>query len=250
MWGITIPGVWLFITSIVGLVMLFGRTGPAEAASNLSKWIEKTGLHRLAATLRSPSVARRLFRAATISMGVLLFIGGVGVGRWWYNQALVSQKSGSAQPTLPPSVQYLNNVDFISLDKKDPRGLLIIRGSPTQTKHELRVFAEFSLYSQNYWMPSTRVPVGVIDHPVKGVAVELPIFVEVKKGSMDEIVIGDPEGKSFLPSYSEPIKHIEVFRLRLIVIDGDNDEEQYVERLLIELPSDWSPRLMIVDYDK
>jgi hypothetical protein len=63
--------------------MLFGRTGPTEAASNLSKWIEQTGLHRLATLLRSPTVARRVFRVAAAIMAVLLFIGGIGVGKWW-----------------------------------------------------------------------------------------------------------------------------------------------------------------------
>jgi hypothetical protein len=75
--------VWAALTSTVGVVMALARTGPDEAKSNLSKWIEKFGLRWLAARLRSPLIDQRVFRAGLFAMGVLLFIGGLGVGTWW-----------------------------------------------------------------------------------------------------------------------------------------------------------------------
>ena len=61
-----------------------------------AKWIEKTGFHRLATLLRSPTVARRVFRVAAALMVVLVFIGGVGVGRWW--------SENTAPSVVPPPV--------------------------------------------------------------------------------------------------------------------------------------------------
>jgi hypothetical protein len=101
---ITISGVWVFITGLVALVMVFGRTGPTEAALNLSKWIEKTGFHRLAAMLRSPTVARRVFRVAAALMVVLVFIGGVGVGRWWSENTAHQELDDGLHSAIPPPV--------------------------------------------------------------------------------------------------------------------------------------------------
>src|SRR5271170_6055605 len=79
------PFFWILgaLLAIAGLVMALARTPPNDAVSNLSKWIDWVGLHRLATNLRSPSIDRRVFRLGLISMGILLFIGGVGIGMWW-----------------------------------------------------------------------------------------------------------------------------------------------------------------------
>jgi hypothetical protein len=104
MGGITISGVWFFITGLVALVMLFGRTGPTEAALNLSKWAEKTGLQRLATMLRSPIVARRVFRIAAALMAVLIFLGGVGVGSWWSENTARQELDAGRHSAIPPPV--------------------------------------------------------------------------------------------------------------------------------------------------
>jgi transcriptional regulator with XRE-family HTH domain len=82
--------IWGCLTGTVGVVMALARTGPDEAVSNLSKWIEKVGLHRLAFRLRSPVTDRRVFRAGLIAMATLLFIGGVGVGMWLNSSGLTA----------------------------------------------------------------------------------------------------------------------------------------------------------------
>jgi hypothetical protein len=100
------PFFWILgaLLAIASLVMALARTPPNDAASNLSKWIDWVGLHRLATRLRSPAINRIVFRIGLISMGILLFNGGLGVGMWWTAGTNISV---SAEEIDKPKMQQL-----------------------------------------------------------------------------------------------------------------------------------------------
>ena len=62
--------------------MAFARTGPDEAVSNLSKWLERGGLHRIPGWLRARVIDKWAIRGAMLAMAVLLFVGGIGFDSW------------------------------------------------------------------------------------------------------------------------------------------------------------------------
>ncbi len=74
--------IWTILVALAGLVMAFARTGPSEAASNLSRWIEWCGGHRISAWLKAGSADRWLYRSGMVAMAVLLFVGGMGLQSW------------------------------------------------------------------------------------------------------------------------------------------------------------------------
>jgi hypothetical protein len=67
--------VWVILFGLTSLVMLFARTGPDEATSNLFKWTTRLGLNRLAERLRPLWLDKTAFNYGLIAMGVL----GVGL---------------------------------------------------------------------------------------------------------------------------------------------------------------------------
>ena len=58
LWG----GLWAVATTLVGLVMFAAQIGPDEARSNLSKWVEKAGIHSIPRWLRSRKADRFVLR--------------------------------------------------------------------------------------------------------------------------------------------------------------------------------------------
>jgi hypothetical protein len=67
--------IWGAVVATVGLVMAFARTGPDEAASNLSKWAEKVGLHNAPRWLRSKAADRLVLRWGKVVLVLLALVG-------------------------------------------------------------------------------------------------------------------------------------------------------------------------------
>ena len=64
--------IWAGFTAFAGLVMALARTGPAEARSNLSKWIAVIGVERIPNWLEAKSGDRIVFRWASRAMAALV----------------------------------------------------------------------------------------------------------------------------------------------------------------------------------
>ena len=62
--------------------MAFARTGPDDARSNLSQWLERAGIHRLPTWLRKRRIDILTYRYGMVVMAFLLFIGGIGFDSW------------------------------------------------------------------------------------------------------------------------------------------------------------------------
>jgi hypothetical protein len=73
--------------------MAFARTGPDEAVSNLSKWLEKAGIHRIPQWLRERSVDRWVLWYGSWVMAGLLFVGGMVFQNWLSKPVLNVQSS-------------------------------------------------------------------------------------------------------------------------------------------------------------
>jgi hypothetical protein len=75
--------VWFVAAPVAGLLMALARTGPHEAISNLSKWAEWAGIHKIPGWLRSPAVDRWVFGIGASVIVILLFLGGLSVNLWF-----------------------------------------------------------------------------------------------------------------------------------------------------------------------
>jgi len=85
---LTALAIWAAVTGTLGAVMAFARTGSDEAVSNLSKWLEKAGIHRIPQWLRERSVDRWVLRYGSSVMVGLLFVGGMVFQSWWMKPVL------------------------------------------------------------------------------------------------------------------------------------------------------------------
>jgi hypothetical protein len=222
---ITIPGVWVFVTGLVGLVMVFARTGPDEAASNLSKWIEKTGLHRVATRLRSPSVDRRVFRGAAIAMAMLLFIGGMGVGQWL----------NAAAPTLPVArppkkpITFLTNPNF--LQHYRPQSPLVLVGIAAKTFTSLRIAVEYTSST----VSRHRTFLGSKENVIAGTSLQFDLIViDHGTSSSNYLWWGSADRDDPVPTTIVPNQTDERIVGRVVII-GPDDEEQYVPFYLLRL---------------
>jgi hypothetical protein len=74
--------IWAALIGTAGLLMAFARTGPDEAVSNLSRWVEYIGFHRIPAWLRARNADRWAYRGGMLAMAILLFVGGMGFDGW------------------------------------------------------------------------------------------------------------------------------------------------------------------------
>jgi hypothetical protein len=85
---------WLFLTGLVGLVMLFARTGPSEAASNLSKWAELSRLPQAFSWLRTR--IKRFWLGSFIRIPIGKF---VRPGQRWVRKRIGLGRDRSIKPT-------------------------------------------------------------------------------------------------------------------------------------------------------
>ena len=107
--------IWAAVTGTLGAVMAFARTGPDEAVSNLSKWLEKAGIHRIPQWLRERSVDHWVLRYGSWVMAGLLFCGGMVFQSWLSKPVLPVQ-------SLPITVR--SQTDQIQQSSiRDPDGI-------------------------------------------------------------------------------------------------------------------------------
>jgi|SRR5580704_10210480 hypothetical protein len=99
--GIAIAfAIWGTLTSTVGVLMAIVRTNPEEIRSNISKYLEWAGIHRIPECLRSRSADNLVYKWLAIAMIVLLFVGAaIFIYAFWPGTALQT----------PPMTQVLTN---------------------------------------------------------------------------------------------------------------------------------------------
>jgi hypothetical protein len=80
---------WIFLTGLIGLIMLFARTGPDDATSNLSKWIVWAGIHRIPGWLRSRVADKWALTIGASLTAIFLVLLGMSI-QGWLSPALVA----------------------------------------------------------------------------------------------------------------------------------------------------------------
>ncbi len=78
------------IGTAIGVIMAFARTPPADAKTNLSKWIEFAGIHHIPIWVRSPIVSRVVIGFCTALTGVMVFMMGAFFTDW-YNRPILDK---------------------------------------------------------------------------------------------------------------------------------------------------------------
>jgi hypothetical protein len=108
----------------VGLVMLFARTGPDEAVSNLSKWANKLGFHRISAWLRTRRADQLVFHWSLVAMGALILA--------WLGGVIYIFLSPAPVPTPGPSIALpASTLPPIPLEDNEVHGWLRPANEPT-----------------------------------------------------------------------------------------------------------------------
>jgi hypothetical protein len=74
-----LPAIWSILVVVAGVIMFAARTGPDEAASNISKWIKCLGWRRIPPSLRDPKIDRIVSRWAALALIGLILIFAIGV---------------------------------------------------------------------------------------------------------------------------------------------------------------------------
>jgi hypothetical protein len=107
--------IWIFLTGLIGLIMLFARTGPDDATSNLSKWITWVGIHRIPGWLRSRVADKWALTIGTLLTTTFLLFLGMSIQRWLSQPLAAQTATGSPNglcwdgpcpsgiPSLPPT---------------------------------------------------------------------------------------------------------------------------------------------------
>jgi hypothetical protein len=99
---LTALAIWAGVTGTLGLLMALARTPPDEAASNLSRWLEWTGLRHIPGWLKDRAADRWVFRYGLGMMGVLLFLGGMLFDNWTRSPIIVNPLPPSPPSSRPP----------------------------------------------------------------------------------------------------------------------------------------------------
>lgn len=107
---ITMLAIWAALMSGFAALMAIVRTNPDEIRSNISKYLEWAGIHRIPGWLRSSKADQLVFRWSAIVIVVLLFFGVLGGTIYLITgpKLFVATAPMPAPPTITTSVENIH----------------------------------------------------------------------------------------------------------------------------------------------
>jgi hypothetical protein len=102
--------IWAALMSGFAALMAIVRTNPDEIRSNISKYLEWAGIHRIPDWLRSSRADQLVFRWSAIAIGILLFFGVLSATIYLITspKPLVAMAPMPAPPTIISSVENIH----------------------------------------------------------------------------------------------------------------------------------------------